>query len=299
MIAALIDDFVASLRYERSMAENTCIAYEADLRAFAAFVARQGRREAAEIERDDILRFLRSERDGGKKASTRARRTAALRSWFKFLRQRRHIRTDPSALLDPAKKNRVLPKVLSREETARMIDGVDGAEPRDLRDRAILEVLYGCALRVSELCALKLEDIIGDGEVLRVLGKGSKERIVPVGRAAGEALNAYLDTARAVFCSGTAAGGDYVFLTRLKKPFTRQGVFKIIRERAAAAGISADRISPHVLRHCFASHMLEGGADIRAIQELLGHSDIATTQVYTHVDTARFGEIHRRHHPRA
>lgn len=299
MIAALIDDFVTSLRYERSMAENTCIAYEADLRAFAAFVARLGRREAAEIERDDILRFLRSERDGGKKASTRARRTAALRSWFKFLRQRRHIRTDPAALLDPAKKTRVLPKVLSREETARMIDGVDGVEPRDLRDRAILEVLYGCALRVSELCALKLEDIIGDGEVLRVLGKGSKERIVPIGRAAGEALNAYLDTARAVFSSGMTAAGDYVFLTRLKKPFTRQGVFKIIRERAAAAGISADRISPHVLRHCFASHMLEGGADIRAIQELLGHSDIATTQVYTHVDTARFGEIHRRHHPRA
>lgn len=298
MLDALISEFVSSLRYERSMAENTCIAYDADLRAFAAHLKRGGISAADSIGREDILRFFREEREAGMRASTRARRMAAVKMWFRFLKSRRYIRVNPAELLDPAKKAKVLPKVLSREETARMLDEIAGDDPRSLRDRAMLEVLYGCGLRVSELCSLKLDDIIGDGEVLRILGKGSKERIVPVGHAAGAALSAYVYGARNGFSGGDNAP-PYVFLTRLRKPFTRQGVFKIIRERAAAVGIAADRVSPHVLRHCFASHMLEGGADIRAIQELLGHADIATTQVYTHIDNARFGEIHRRHHPRA
>ena len=175
-----------------------------------------------------------------------------------------------------------------------MLDEVKGEDPVSLRDRAMLEVMYGCGLRVSELCELKREDIVADGELLRILGKGSKERIVPIGGAAGRALAAYLGGARESFARGDLAG-RHVFLTRLGKPFTRQGVFKIVRARAAAVGIAPDRISPHVLRHCFASHMLSHGADIRAIQELLGHADIGTTQVYTHVDAARFEEIHRLH----
>ena len=280
------------------MAENTCAAYGRDLRFFSEFLKKQGKTESSDVTREDIDSYLGEEREGGKKSTTRARRMAAIRMWLKFLKERRYIRKNPAELIDAPKKAKALPKVLSEEETFKMLDAVAGKEPRELRDRAMLEVMYGCGLRVSELCALSTDDIIADGELLRVLGKGSKERVVPIGRAAGRALTAYFESARAVFTKGDPSVTT-VFVTRLKKPFTRQAVFKMIRERAAAVGIDQSRISPHVLRHCFASHMLQHGADIRAIQELLGHADIGTTQIYTHVDARRFGELHKRFHPRA
>lgn len=293
-----IDDFIGSLEFERSLAQNTCEAYSRDLREFSAFLAKSGKSCPAEITRDDIAAFLRSEREAGLASATRARRSAAIRMFLRYMRDTRRIRTDPSELMDAPKRERLLPRVLSEQEVAEMLDAVTGDDPRSLRDRAMLEILYGCGLRVSELCALKLDDVIADGELLRILGKGSKERVVPLGSAAGRALARYLASSRGIFAKDGAAT-SCVFVTRLAKPFTRQGVFKMIRERAAAVGIAADRISPHVLRHSYASHMLSHGADIRAIQELLGHADISTTQIYTHVDTARFSEIHRRYHPRA
>ena len=297
MIASEIDSFVDSLRYERSMSENTCAAYARDLRFFAKFLGRRGKHAASKVVRDDIVGFLDEARAAGLKPTTRARRTVAVRMFLKFMKDRRAIQSNPASLLDPPKKGRTLPRVLSEEETFRMLDEVKGTDPRDLRDRAMLETMYGCGLRVSEVCGLKTDDIIADGELLRVLGKGSKERVVPIGKSAGRALTAYLASARDVFTKGDPSV-EQVFVTRLKKPFTRQAVFKMIRARALAVGIAPERISPHVLRHCFASHMLQRGADIRAIQELLGHADIGTTQVYTHVDAARFGAIHRRYHPR-
>ena len=297
MIDSDIDEFIGSLRYERSMAENTCAAYARDLRFFSQYLKKRGISAAGDVKREDIAGFLGEQRSEGRKSTTRARRATAIKVFFKFLRERRFVAKNPAELLEPPKKAKALPRVLSEEETFRMLDKVDGTDPRDLRDRAMLEVMYGCGLRVSELCAMKTEDIIADGELLRVIGKGSKERIVPIGRAAGRALVAYLASARDVFTKGDLSVG-HVFVTRLKKPFTRQAVFKLIRERALDAGIAPERISPHVLRHCFASHMLQHGADIRAIQELLGHADIGTTQIYTHVDATRFGDIHRRFHPR-
>ena len=297
MIDSDIDEFIGSLRYERSMAENTCAAYARDLRFFSQYLKKRGISAAGDVKREDIAGFLGEQRSEGRKSTTRARRATAIKVFFKFLRERRFVAKNPAELLEPPKKAKALPRVLSEEETFKMLDKVDGTDPRDLRDRAMLEVMYGCGLRVSELCAMKTEDIIADGELLRVIGKGSKERIVPIGRAAGRALVAYLASARDVFTKGDLSVG-HVFVTRLKKPFTRQAVFKLIRERALAAGIAPERISPHVLRHCFASHMLQHGADIRAIQELLGHADIGTTQIYTHVDAARFGDIHHRFHPR-
>ena len=297
MIDSDIDEFIGSLRYERSMAENTCAAYARDLRFFSQYLKKRGLSAAGDVKREDIAGFLGEQRSEGRKSTTRARRATAIKVFFKFLKERRFVAKNPAELLEPPKKAKALPRVLSEEETFRMLDKVDGTDPRDLRDRAMLEVMYGCGLRVSELCAMKTEDIIADGELLRVIGKGSKERIVPIGRAAGRALVAYLASARDVFTKGDLSVG-HVFVTRLKKPFTRQAVFKLIRERALAAGIAPERISPHVLRHCFASHMLQHGADIRAIQELLGHADIGTTQIYTHVDATRFGDIHRRFHPR-
>ena len=293
-----IDDFIGSLAFERSLSQNTCEAYARDLRLFSSFLREHGKSGVCAITRDDIAEFLRSERDSGMASATRARRSAAIRMFLRYMKDVRRISTDPSELMDAPRRERILPRVLTEDETFRMLDEITGETPRDLRDRAILEVLYGCGLRVSELCELKMDDIVDGGELLRVLGKGDKERVVPLGNAAGRALVKYFSSARAAFTKGSNAV-SHVFVTRLGKPFTRQGIFKLIRERAANVGIAADRISPHVLRHSYASHMLSRGADIRAIQELLGHADISTTQIYTHVDAARFGEIHRRYHPRA
>ena len=298
MLDSDIEDFIAALALERGMSEKTCIGYGSDLRIFVAYLKRRKIEHAAHVKREDIVAFLANERENGMKGSTRSRRTAAIRMFFRYLKERRRIAENPSDLMDAPKKALALPRVLSEVEVFAMLDEVKEGDPISLRDRAILEVMYGCGLRVSELCELKHEDIVANGELLRILGKGSKERIVPIGTAAGRALTAYLEGARESFSKGNLAEG-HIFLTRLCRPFTRQGIFKIVRARAAAVGIAADRVSPHVLRHCFASHMLSHGADIRAIQELLGHADIGTTQVYTHVDTARFGDIHRRFHPRA
>lgn len=282
------------MELERGLSANSCIAYGGDLRLFAGYLRRRGRTRACEITRDDIGGFLREERIAGMKGSTRARRTAAVRMCLRYLKECRIIPSDPSELMDLPKKGVVLPKILGEAEVAAMLDAICATAPRDLRDRAILETLYGCGLRVSELCAVKTSDFMADGELLRVLGKGSKERVVPVGGAAGRAIVAYMESARGVFLRGNSAVTE-LFVTRLGRPFTRQGVFKIVRERAAAAGISAERISPHVLRHCFASHMLAHGADVRVLQELLGHADIGTTQIYTHVDVSRLVELHRLH----
>lgn len=279
---------------ERGLSENTCEAYASDLAIFVSSLKKAGKTSAASITREDISAFLDGERTRGLMRSTRARRSAAIRMWLRYLRDRRLIKSDPMDAMPPPKKDRALPKVLSETETAAMLDAIDGDDPRSLRDRALLETMYSCGLRVSEACALKLDDIVADGELLRILGKGSKERLVPIGGAAGRALSLYIEKGRGPFTKGDLSL-THVFVTRLARPFTRQGVFKIVRERAAAVGIEASRISPHVLRHCFASHMLSHGADIRAIQELLGHSDIGTTQIYTHVDAARFFEIHRLH----
>lgn len=295
---AEIDDYEAVLRYERELSANTCAAYGRDLRIFASWLAGRGIASADGITRGEIDLFLDSERNAGMSSATRCRRTAAIRGWLGHMRSRRLLKRDPSELLDLPKKAKPLPKVLSEEEVARMLDEVKGTDPRSLRDRAMLEVMYGCGLRVSELCGLRTDDFVSEGELVRIVGKGSKERVVPVGPAAGRALAAYYASGRDALVRGNATE-THVFVTRLARPFTRQGVFKVIRERAAAVGIAADRISPHVLRHCFASHLLQHGADIRAIQEMLGHADIGTTQVYTHVDAARFGELHRKFHPRA
>ena len=294
MVADEIESFISALAYERGMSPNTCASYASDLKFFSRWLDGRGISSASAITREDIAGFLREERDAGMKGSTRARRTAAIRMWLKYLKERRIIRVNPSELMDPPKKDLVLPRVLTEAEVFAMLDEVKGDTPRDLRDRAMLETMYGCGLRVSELCELKMEDFVAEGELLRIFGKGSKERLVPIGKAAGRALTAYFESARGTFAKGDLSQ-THVFLTRLGRPFTRQGVFKIIKERAAAVGIAADKISPHVLRHCFASHMLAHGADIRVIQELLGHADIGTTQVYTHVDADRFYEIHRLH----
>jgi len=296
----MLDDeiaaFIAVLALERGLSANTCSAYQSDLRFFSAYLKARGRSRAAEITRADIDGFIGEGRDEGLKGTTRARRTVAIRMFLRELRERGRIGEDPSELLDAPKRALALPRVLSETEVAAIIEKVEGDDPVALRDRAILETLYGCGLRVSELCALRLDHLVADGELLRVMGKGDKERVVPVGSAAGKALSDYLANGRGAIVAGGCSANE-IFVTRLKKRFTRQGIFKIIKQRCVAAGIDPRRISPHVLRHSFATHLLTHGADIRVIQELLGHASIGTTQIYTHVEVERFRKIHE-FHPR-
>lgn len=300
MISSLDSDiglFESAVLLEKGLSANTASAYASDLREFRAFLASRGVVSSDAISRDDIVSFLSFSRSQGLSPRTRARRSAAIRSFLRHLESRREIRANPAELLDAPKKDFTLPRVLSEEEVAAMIDAIARDNPVDARDGALLETLYGCGLRVSEACGLMTDDILSGGELMRIRGKGSKERLVPIGSAAGKSLAEYLEVHRHAFLKGVTDAG-HVFLTRLGRAFTRQGVFKIVRSRAAAVGLPAERISPHVLRHSYASHLLQRGADIRAIQELLGHADISTTQIYTHVDVAGFKGIHERFHPR-
>jgi integrase/recombinase XerD len=290
--------FIGSLEFERELSKNTCESYESDLLFFSDYLTAKGINAVQDVGRDDISEFILAEDARGMSAATRRRRTAAIRMFFRELVRSRVVSTDPSLFLNSAKRELTLPKVLTEEEISTMIDGIEGNDARSLRDKAILEILYGCGMRVSELCEFKTEDFVSNGELIRILGKGRKERVVPIGRKAADALLAYYAASRDSFLKA-GAFSEYVFITRLGGKFTRQGIFKIIKERAIASGVEHERVSPHVLRHSFASHMLQHGADIRAIQEMLGHSDISTTQVYTHIDVSRIGEIHKTFHPRA
>ena len=297
-LASCAEAFAADLALARGLSPKTVEAYGRDVRAFLDFLAARGKTTPDALVRADVADHVGALRAKGRKASTRARAFVAVREFLAFLASTHATAHDLSEGLEAPKKNLVLPRVLDEETTLKILQSADGVAPRDLRDRAMLEFLYGCGLRVSELCGLELQDVIADAGVVRCRGKGSKERIVPIGLPAAKALARYLESARESFARGNAAERR-IFLTRLGRPFTRMGVFKMLRERAAAAGVDAKAVSPHVLRHCFATDLLAHGADIRAIQEMLGHASIATTQVYTHVDRARLGTVHRTYHPRA
>lgn len=289
--------FEAALVLERGLSPKTQEAYGRDVHAFVKFLRGRGRLEPDSISRQDVVDWLLALRASRRKASTRARACVAVRQFLRHMKDMGFAKEDAGAGMETPKIGRVLPRVLDEDTTAALVSSVGGGDRRDLRDRAMLELLYGCGLRVSELCDLELRDFIGEADVVRCRGKGMKERIVPLGVEAGRALQRYLDFGRGEFPN--AGAETRVFITRLGRAFTRVGVFKMLRERALAAGVDPHLVSPHVLRHCFASHLLAHGADIRAIQEMLGHASVATTQVYTHVDQSRLGEIHRLHHPRA
>ena len=292
------ESFRSHLAFARGVSPKTLEAYGRDVDFFLKHLAAQGVADCAGITREHVRGYLDHLRTSCRRASTRARAFVALREFLGHLKTAGLSPHDASAGLDAPKKGIVLPKTLTEDAVRRLVVSVDGATPRDLRDRAMLEMLYGSGLRVSELCDLLVSDFVSDADLLRCFGKGSKERFVPVGIEEGRALARYLAEGRGAF-DRTGGTDRHMFLTRLGRKFTRMGVFKMLKERAAAAGLEPAVVSPHVLRHCFATHLLAHGADIRAIQEMLGHASIATTQVYTHVDQARFAEVHRLHHPRA
>ncbi len=292
----LISQFQDHLLLERGLSQNTAEAYGIDLTRFDAFLKTRGTRSFNDVERGDVLDFLMDEKTRGVSVNSISRRLVAVKVFFRFLQQEGLLARNVTDVMDSPKLWRVLPGVLSVKEVDRLLAAPSGNDRYAVRDRALLELFYASGLRVSELAGLCLEDLHFDEGYLRCFGKGSKERVVPVGERAQQAVLRYVGEARMTF--GPELGERHVFLTRRGKHFSRKSIWRLVKHYAMKAGINKD-VSPHTLRHSFASHLLANGASLRVIQEMLGHADIATTQVYTHVDRGRLRSVHARFHPRA
>ena len=297
----LVLDFIAYLEFERGLSRNTLEAYRSDLLQFGRFLEERGRgaEEATSADVSDFLTQL-ADGDGNGRApaspATVHRKAACLRSFYRHLRREGVRDSDPMATIEGPRRGRRLPKVLTRGEIAKLLEQPKGTEPAALRDRALLELMYACGLRASEAIGIEVGDIDLEDGVLRARGKGSKERVVPVGSKALDAVRRYLERGRPALVRGRPVA--QVFVNFRGEGMTRQGLYKIVRRHAAAAGL-ADRMSPHTLRHTFATHLLAGGCDLRSVQEMLGHADVATTQLYTHLSSERLKDVYFRAHPRA
>jgi integrase/recombinase XerD len=283
-----VEGFLALLAARR--ARRTVEAYRRDLAQLAAFLG--GTPANATIE--DLERYLADLRAAGRSPATIARRAAAMRAFFRHQQLLDDRKDNPAADLDLPRRRRKLPRTLSPGEAERLIDAAAGTQPRDLRDRALIELLYGAGLRVSEAVGLERGGVSLDDRLVRCVGKGDKERIVPIGRQAAEALRRYIARGRPHL---DRRHRPELFLNAQGGPLTRAGAFLILRRRAAKAGLEPARVHPHLLRHSFATHLLEGGADLRSVQEMLGHADLSTTELYTHVSDRRRRELYYQAHP--
>jgi integrase/recombinase XerD len=296
----LILDFLSYLELERGLSRNTLNAYRTDLLQYGGFLAAHDLDPLA-VGPADVADFLADLATGGERpacsAATIHRKAACLRSFYKHLRRDELIVADPTASLSAPRRARRLPQVLNQAEVGKLLAAPRGSEPTALRDRALLEVMYACGLRASETIGLEVADLDLHEGLLRARGKGSKERLVPLGRKAIAAVRAYLRGGRPKLI-GARAEEPKLFVNFRGGPLTRQGLYKIVQRHARAAGL-AGRMSPHTLRHSFATHLLAGGCDLRAVQEMLGHADIATTQMYTHLSGEHLKDAYFRAHPRA
>ena len=295
----LVLDFLAYLEFERGLSRNTLEAYRSDLLQFGRFLEPRGADAigATAVDVSDFLVELAEGRDRPPSSpATIHRKAACLRSFYRHLRREGLRESDPTASITGPRRGRRLPKVLNRGEVAKLLEQPKGTAPTSLRDRALLELMYACGLRASEAIGLEVSDIDLDEAVLRARGKGSKERVVPVGTAAIEAVRIYLERGRPALVHGGLVA--HLFVNFRGESLTRQGLYKIVRRHAATAGL-ADRMSPHTLRHTFATHLLAGGCDLRSVQEMLGHADVATTQLYTHLSSERLKDVYFKAHPRA
>lgn len=290
-----IDIFLNYLRVEKGLADNTLAAYSRDLASYARFLQQAGCEDLALVDRDHLLAFLSQLKDDGLASRSRSRVLSALRGLHRFLVREHCLDQDPTSLIESPRTIRSLPELLSLSEVDRLLAAPVGASDLVLRDRAMLEVLYATGMRVSELVGLRLADLKLDIGCLNAFGKGSKQRLIPLGDIALEALNVYLEMAR-----GQLQRDDVVaevFLNRRGKSMSRQGFWKNLKAYALKAGITKS-VYPHMLRHSFATHLLDNGADLRAVQAMLGHADISTTQIYTHVVQERLKKVHHQFHPR-
>jgi integrase/recombinase XerD len=291
-----IDRFIDYLSLERGLSRNTTVAYGADLCSFAIFLADQGIGSVNDATRETVTDYLLHEKQRGLNTASLCRRLVAIKMFYRYLQQEGLATANITDGMDAPRLWKILPDILTPKEIERLLATPDPRKPLGIRDRAILEVFYGAGLRVSELAALRLDNLHREEGYLRCMGKGRKERVVPLHDKAMEAINHYVDAVRPEWAKDPRQ--DAVFLTRRGRPFSRQGLWDLIRRLVHRAGI-AKRVSPHTLRHSFASHLLSNGAPLRVIQEMLGHADIATTQIYTHVDASRLMAVHHRFHPRA
>ena len=291
-----LDLFLSHLRVEKGLAANSVEAYGRDLRRYLDDLARAGLGDWERVGRPEVRAHLASLASRGISARSQARALSALRAFHRLLLRERLAPADPTDEVDSPRPGRRLPAVLSAEEVARLLASPDPRRPAGVRDRAMLELLYASGLRVSELVSLDLNQVDLESRVLRVRGKGSRERLVPVGGPAAQALRAWLSGARQRMLRGRSSRD--LFVTPRGRRMTRQGFWKLLGRYARGAGLRR-RFSPHTLRHAFATHLLAGGADLRAVQAMLGHADISTTQIYTHVDRSQVRRLYERHHPRA
>lgn len=294
---ALLNQFLDYIALERGLSENTRAAYAADLNDFLRYL---GQRQAASLNavtRHHIVDYLLAAKDRGLKSNSLSRRLVSIKVFFRFLQQEGLLHANVTEAMDSPRLWKHLPDILTYREVERLLNAPVAGKRNGLRDKALLETLYGTGLRISELANLSVEDIFFDAEYLRCMGKGRKERVVPLGDMALRWLRRYRDEERPGLAAKAGSARSF-FLTSRGRPFSRSGLWRLIRKYARVAMINK-RVTPHTLRHSFASHLLANGAPLRVIQEMLGHADIATTQIYTHVDPARLKSIHEQYHPRA
>ena len=296
-ISNQLDLFFEFMKFEKGLSDNSLVSYHNDLNRYAGFVETHGLTGLNEVSRSDVRNYFKSLFDLGLKQSSIARNFSAVRNLHRFLVFRKISEIDPTNNLDRPKPSKKLPVVLNKEEIERLIKAPDTGEKLGIRDRAMIETLYATGMRVSELVNLKKRDLIRSENVVRVFGKGSKERVVPIGDIAVEWIERYDSMARADLARHRSGGSDFLFLNFRGGKLSRISVWRMLQKYARDANIKK-RIHPHTLRHTFATHLLEGGADIRAVQEMLGHSDIGTTQIYLHLDRSYLKEVIDRFHPR-
>ncbi len=293
---ARIEQFLDALWLEKNLAENTLTSYRRDLKMVAEWLERHGL-TLLTVQAGDLQSLFAERLEGGYKATSSARMLSAIRRLFQYLYREKARDDDPSALLSSPKLPQRLPKDLSEAQVERLLQAPCLDQPIELRDKAMLELLYATGLRVSELVGLSMSDISLRQGVVRVIGKGNKERLVPLGEEAVYWLENYLEHGRPWLLNGQSI--DVLFPSQRAQQMTRQTFWHRIKHYAVTAGIDSEKLSPHVLRHAFATHLLNHGADLRVVQMLLGHSDLSTTQIYTHVATERLRQLHQQHHPRA
>ena len=293
-----IKDFIHYLMVEKGLANNTIVSYERDLKSYTAYVQKVEQLYSLnEVNRAHLLQFLGHLKQNGKSAKTLARHVASIRAFHQFLLREKVCEQDPAVHLETPQQEQRLPKVLSLSEVEALLEAPKSNSPFDLRNRAMLELLYATGMRVSELIQMKLDDLHLAMGFVRCIGKGDKERIIPIGQTAIEVMEMYLVNGRPLLRSAKHRS-NALFLNHHGKEMSRQGFWKILKKIAVEAGIEKP-LTPHMLRHSFATHLLENGADLRAVQELLGHADISTTQIYTHVTKTRLKDVYTTFHPRA
>ncbi|MCX5666255.1 MAG: site-specific tyrosine recombinase XerD [Candidatus Omnitrophica bacterium] len=292
---ALLEEFLNYLSVERGLSKNTISSYSSDLFSFINYLESKGVMDMEKIKRDDITKYLMHLKDKGLSGNSVSRALVAIKMFYKFLAQERFIKDDVAGILESPKLIRPLPNVLNVAEVTKLLQAPDTKSWMGIRDRAALELMYATGMRVSEMVELGTGTLNLDVGFIKCKGKGDKERMVPIGSEARKAISRYMEKVRPSLLKSRT--DSHLFLTRLGKKVSRQSFWKMMKKYAKTAKIRKE-IAPHTLRHSFATHLLERGADLRVVQEMLGHSDIATTQIYTHIDKGRLKSIHKQFHPR-